>query len=188
LSYWVLQLIASDCYRRKVRCSGTQPCEVCLRADARCIYAAPYNRGRCPPIPQRSCHVSSPGHAEAPQHFPFPPIYGHSPDSASASAPIDDAVNHSHELPQHNASTQVEPEPMPPSRASPEPSPTDLQGHYVGPASGVSFLLRVQNRLHHNFSSNFTFGDAPLPDFDPTFCVMISKEETQMLVQRYFDY
>jgi hypothetical protein len=77
---------------------------------------------------------------------------------------------------------------MPPSRASPEPSPTDLQGHYVGPASGVSFLLRVQNRLHRNISSNFTFGDAPLPDFDPTFCVMISKEETQTLVERFFDF
>jgi hypothetical protein len=75
----------------------------------------------------------------------------------------------------------------PPSRSSPEPSQSDLQGHYVGPASGVSFFLRVQNRLHCKYS-NFTFGDAPLPDFDPTYCVMVSREESEMLIRRYFDF
>lgn len=77
---------------------------------------------------------------------------------------------------------------MPPLPASPDPLQTDLQGHYVGPASGVSFLLRVQNRLHYNKSSSFTFGDAPLPEFDPNFCIMISREETQMLVERFFEF
>lgn len=76
-----------------------------------------------------------------------------------------------------------------PSRASPEPI-TDLQGHYIGPASGVSFLARVQKRLHqsNHASSNFTFGDVPLPDFDPIPSVMVSSEETSRLVQRFFDF
>ena len=49
---------------------------------------------------------------------------------------------------------------------TPEPPQEDLQGHYIGPASGVSFLLRVQKRLHQAISfsvpsnSIFTFGDA----------------------------
>ena len=78
---------------------------------------------------------------------------------------------------------------------SPEPSQEDLQGHYIGPASGVSFLLRVQKRLHQAISfsgpgSIFTFGDAPLhnPDYDPTFCMMLPKEDAQRLVDRYFDF
>lgn len=79
----------------------------------------------------------------------------------------------------------------PASRASPELPQTDLQGHYIGPASGVSFLRRVQQRLYmsnHN-PTNFTFGDTPLPNFDPaTFCVMVSKEQTTQLVQKYFDF
>ncbi|OAA67964.1 nonribosomal peptide synthetase-like protein [Niveomyces insectorum RCEF 264] len=62
----------------------------------------------------------------------------------------------------------------PSARVSPEPLQTDQQGHYVGPASGVSFLLRVQKRLHDNVAfahkaaptSIFTFGDAPLPADD----------------------
>lgn len=81
------------------------------------------------------------------------------------------------------------------SRNSPEPSQTDLQGHYIGPASGVSFLLRVQKRLHQAISfsqpsSIFTFGDAPLqpPEFEPSFCMMLPKDAAQRLLDRYFDF
>ncbi|KAF2108602.1 fungal-specific transcription factor domain-containing protein [Lophiotrema nucula] len=81
----------------------------------------------------------------------------------------------------------------PPSRASPEATQTDQQGHFVGPASGVSFLLRIQKRLHQNsdFShdtSIFTFGDAPLPEYDPSFFVLPPKGDAQRLVERYFDF
>jgi hypothetical protein len=81
----------------------------------------------------------------------------------------------------------------PPSRNSPEPTQTDQQGHYIGPASGVSFLIRIQKALHQNSSissdsSIFTFGDAPLPEFDPTFFVLPPKADAQRLVERYFDF
>ncbi|KFX98813.1 hypothetical protein O988_04180 [Pseudogymnoascus sp. VKM F-3808] len=171
------------CKKRKVRCSGTQPCELCLRAESRCAYFAPYNRGRLPPILRRR-QISSPDQGAVSQHSPMTPSYDHSPGSVSA---VD--ANASQEPPQdepEHVPTQIL-APEPPLPVSPDPSQTDLQGHYVGSASGVSFLLRVQNRLQHT-SSNFTFGDAPLPDFDPTFCVMISRKETQALVQRFFDF
>ena len=93
------------------------------------------------------------------------------------------------------------------SRNSPELTQTDLEGHYVGPSSGVSFLLRVQKRLDTSVSfphgsSVFNFGDAPLPQyntsasstmypqpyFDATFSLMLSREHTERLVQRYFDF
>lgn len=81
------------------------------------------------------------------------------------------------------------------SRISPEPIQTDRQGHYVGPASGVSFLLRIQKRMHqsvsftHPSASIFTFGDAPLPDFDPTdFHVMLERSDTTAMVQRFFEF
>lgn len=76
-----------------------------------------------------------------------------------------------------------------PSRASPEPV-TDLQGHYVGPASGLSFLARVRKRLHYSdhASSSFTFGDAPLPEYDPTPSVMVSAEDASLLVQKFFEF
>jgi hypothetical protein len=63
----------------------------------------------------------------------------------------------------------------------------------VGPSSGVSFLLRVQKKLHQkvSFSPNssiFTFGDAPLPEFDPSFFVLPPKDDAEKLVARYFEY
>ncbi|KAE9982900.1 hypothetical protein EG328_010447 [Venturia inaequalis] len=80
------------------------------------------------------------------------------------------------------------------SRASLEPAQeTDLQTHYVGPSSGVSFLRRVQKSLHQtssftHSSSIFAFGDAPLPDFDPAFFFLPPKSEAEDLVARYFDF
>lgn len=36
--------------------------------------------------------------------------------------------------------------------------------------------------------SIFTFGDAPLPEFDPSFLVLPPKSDAQRLVERYFDF
>ncbi|KAF9875403.1 hypothetical protein CkaCkLH20_07223 [Colletotrichum karsti] len=102
-----------------------------------------------------------------------------------------------------NVPTALPTEPV--SRASPEPVQTDLEGHYVGPSSGVSFLLRVQKRLDQSMSfpqgsSVFNFGDAPLRHvtaysgespqvyFDPTFSLLLSRSHTTSLVQRFFDF
>jgi hypothetical protein len=78
---------------------------------------------------------------------------------------------------------------------SPDPNQADLQGNYIGPASGVSFLLRIQKRLHKSISSSqansiFAFGDAPMhnPEIDPSFCMMLPKVDAQRLVDRYFDF
>lgn len=81
------------------------------------------------------------------------------------------------------------------SRNSPEPARVQIDqlGHYIGSSSAASFLLRIQNRIHQDSSlshdsSIFTFGDAPLPEFDPTFFVLPPKPDAQRLVERYFDY
>lgn len=79
------------------------------------------------------------------------------------------------------------------SHNSPEPDETDLEGHYLGASSGVSFLLRVQKRLHENFKISptetiFNFGDAPLPTYDSQFLVLPPIREAKVLVDRYFDF
>ncbi|RAH44563.1 fungal specific transcription factor domain-containing protein [Aspergillus brunneoviolaceus CBS 621.78] len=67
----------------------------------------------------------------------------------------------------------------------------DLEGHYVGPASGVSFLACVRERLRSSEGSQsaFTFGDAPLPEYDDaTPSVMLSVKESTILFRRFFDF
>ncbi|KAH8805499.1 hypothetical protein F5884DRAFT_823181 [Xylogone sp. PMI_703] len=157
------------CKKRKIRCTGTQPCDMCVRVSASCAYASPYHRGRRPPLLVHN------GNGVSLQESP------HSPDLV-AHRPSEPPVDSS-SLANDMTTGEL------PSRTSPEPI-TDLQGHYIGPASGVSFLARVQKRLHqgNHASSNFTFGDVPLPNFDPIPSVMVSREETSRLVQRFFDF
>ncbi|KAH7010257.1 transcriptional regulatory protein GAL4 [Ilyonectria destructans] len=169
------------CKKRKIKCNGAQPCEFCIRAKASCTFNSAYARGRVPAI------------------LPASDV-----ESGSNSILVDDALTqatqHPLRLQSHDVSSSylvplASASAAPSSQSSPEPVQTDLQGHYIGPASGVSFLLRVQKRLHqaisfHDASTIFTFGDAPLqlPEFDPSFCMMLPRDDAQRLVDRYFDF
>lgn len=196
------------CKSKKTRCNGRQPCPVCTRTGSLCEFTAAYTRGRLPRIPrddeghaepegmqpasgfiERVVSVSG---AEIPiEHQPPPTLLQNPLANHHGDVSLGQSGTSMRQLPLSNldqASSRVES-----SRNSPEPPQTDLQGHYVGPSSGVSFLLRVQKKLHQkvSFSQNssiFTFGDAPLPEFDPSFLVLPPKEEAERLVARYFDF
>lgn len=194
-------------YRKKTRCTGKYPCTLCTQAGVTCEFTAAYTRGRIPSLMPEDNHISNSGgmqlnllnsdegvDAFGTNHLTQPLQTTGLQDSAS--------IPHVND-PLHPSSISMG-QPQPPiadradsrlqsSRNSPEPSQIDLQGHYVGPSSGVSFLLRVQRKLHQkvSFSQNssiFTFGDAPLPNFDPSFFVLPPKAEAEKLVARYFDF
>ncbi|CAK7205610.1 hypothetical protein SEUCBS139899_008388 [Sporothrix eucalyptigena] len=210
------------CKTRKIKCNGIQPCGFCSQARAMCTFESAYNRGRLPsiahvesnstldPMDQRVDRI---GHSDFSEqdsasqrqqqqflpvqesagagiglpgyHLPEPHLDPHlvtSPVASAVAAPLQPSIDSSLQ--------------QSPSRpTSPEPQ-TDLQGHYIGPASGVSFLLRLQKRLHQAVSfshpdSIFTFGDAPLhhpSEFDPSFCMMLPRDDARRLLDRYFDY
>ncbi|CAI6335337.1 unnamed protein product [Periconia digitata] len=197
------------CKKKKTRCSGRCPCALCLKTGLPCEFTAAYTRGRLPSVivdenaiaatPSTRPRVSMPATIPVSVQEQTPPI----PPSPSFQLPKPIV------LPPMNLPSpgdifsrdrltvpnieDLDRSRDPPSRTSPEPPQTDLQGHYVGPASGVSFLLRIQKRLHQNSShshdsSIFTFGDAPLPEFDPTFFVLPPKDDARKLVARYFDF
>ncbi|KAJ3940521.1 uncharacterized protein N0V96_009525 [Colletotrichum fioriniae] len=193
------------CKKRKIRCTGIQPCELCIRTESHCTYNASYARGRQPPVATREdvARMDLDGLDVSVSDHPNAAAAGE--DALMGSSIVVDVsepgdTDHQDETIMNGTSLAVVGSvgpgtAEPPSRASPEPTQTDLQGHYVGPSSGVSFLLRVQKRLHQavsfsQASSIFTFGDAPLPDFDPSgaFCVLLSKEEATTLLKRYFEF
>ncbi|UKZ55545.1 hypothetical protein TrVGV298_009369 [Trichoderma virens] len=199
------------CKKRKIRCTGLQPCRLCIEANASCTYDAAYTRGRHAAMASRRSNRASPPpqpQTEQQQHHERQQSESSRWHAANRQSP---GVNRQQQQ-QSNGEppdsysalgdpTQPGTEPL--SRASPEPVQTDLEGHYVGPSSGVSFLLRIQKRLDQfvsfpQGSSIFTFGDAPLPYldslqteapyFDPTLYMMLSRSDTTRLVQRYFDF
>ncbi len=191
--------------RRKVRCNGQQPCDVCLLAAVTCSYNASYTRGRRPAI-------------RVPRVGPSPQLAANPPPAHVDSQPPATVLNNDTtpsrpvavDEPLSLASRQDESMPLtdPISRASPQPTQIDLQGHYVGPSSGISFLSRVQSRFGQSVSfprglSVFNFGDAPLLHqdtrlnagggitstyTDPTFALLLNREDTASLLRRYFDF
>ncbi|KAH8602909.1 fungal-specific transcription factor domain-containing protein [Bisporella sp. PMI_857] len=190
-----------NCKKKKGRCSGTVPCNVCIRKNLSCHYNASYNRGKVPIVPApNASHIGTQSIYPSPENEVNVGDIEHgqssladvhmssdaSPGFSSTELPCqrnylqntDVANGNSQEISFHN---------------SPEPPETDLEGHYVGPSSGVSFLLRVQKRLQENLlisesNSVFTFGDSQLPKLDPSFLILPSKSDAEGLVVRFFDF
>ncbi|KAL4970187.1 uncharacterized protein BDV14DRAFT_187063 [Aspergillus stella-maris] len=169
------------CKKKKLRCSGTLPCSLCERSKINCEYTAGYTRGRLPPVPPVNRSVNA-----------MDDFDQHAGRSASvytnSASPLEPQHTPRSTLLQADKHVNVTS-----SGNSPEPHQTDMEGHYVGPASGVSFLIRVQKRLHEHISFPrttpiFSFGDAPLPKYDPSFLVIPPKEEAKALLDRYFDF
>ena len=157
-----------------------------------CNYNARYNRGKLPFIPTpTSNNDHSPGqdsgtlNYQAEVELATPEL-----DNSSLDISTSDHIQHSYtrstnHQPGDNQDRSFNP--------SPEPAETDLEGHYVGPSSGVSFILSVQKRLQDNLllsenTSIFTFGDSQLPKFDPSFLILPSKIDAEGLVVRFFDF
>ena len=178
-----------------------------------CQFTAPYTRGRVPSVPVDENVLIHQGHSEVEGGRRVPresvqvsmtpgtlfasgsldPVQtrdrlGSAPRVDSLLNVIETDMTHLQSANINQAASRAQS-----SRNSPEPPQTDQQGHYVGPSSGVSFLLRVQKKFHQRVSfspssSIFTFGDAPLPQFDPSFFILPPKDDAKKLVARYFEF
>ncbi|KAH6670856.1 fungal-specific transcription factor domain-containing protein [Plectosphaerella plurivora] len=181
------------------------------RARLACTYTASYFRGRPPALvssseaPSRLQDSSPITQRPSQAAVSFSPILPGIPAAPRVQSPRLGQASLSLEA-TSNDDPETSVEPL--SRASPEPTQTDLEGHYVGPSSGVSFLLRMQKRLQgsQTFSQGtpiFNFGDAPLsrnnivsgvgqdqqpPYLNPSFYLSLTREHTKKLLERYFDF
>ncbi|KAK1590425.1 uncharacterized protein LY79DRAFT_669886 [Colletotrichum navitas] len=104
--------------KRKIRCTGIQPCELCLRTDSHCTYNASYARGRQPPSATRQDVT----------RWDLDGLDVSVPDPNAAAAEVNMSGT-------SLTIGGVRPGTAEPSQASPEPIQTDLHGHYVGPSS-----------------------------------------------------
>ncbi|KAH7131067.1 finger protein [Dactylonectria macrodidyma] len=203
------------CKARKSRCSGTWPCVFCSHLRLDCQFTAVHRRGQLLPaidndsrnVPQNSLPVDDTSERGTGSNGGGPRDSFVNVVSSRLTPTIDaDLVLTSptrtivepqpDESTSRNVRRKVQPrgQPAPHSmRNSPEPSQTDQQGHYVGPASGVSFLLRIQRKLQvqspgYLNSSVFNFGDRPLPGHDSSFAILPPKPLAESMVKRYFDF
>ena len=173
--------------RKKVRCSGKQPCNRCSNQSLQCHYNAEHRRGR-PELPE--------------QVLPVDAFNGHGSD-----------FTHEFRQPSHrdlNLSLLGQPKetfnsygPRKSTRSSQEPDETAFEGDYIGPTSGIAFLHRAQRRFQQDFvglplnSSNgrnpegasiFSFGDGWVPDQMPSALTVPERRQARELFMRYFDF
>ncbi|KAL6150293.1 hypothetical protein ACJQWK_00501 [Exserohilum turcicum] len=191
---------------KKVRCTGRCPCALCLRSGLPCEFTASYTRGRLPSVIVDESAIAMGPHAQArreisvseasPKGEPAAPTAQYPRIYPSPSSPIEpSAYTHVANGNPTALTMSAEYGPRPSTRDSPVPQggQRDQQGHYVGSSSAVAFLIRIQRRLHQSSSLShdstiFTFGDAPLPEFDQSLFFLPPKSDAQRLVERYFDF
>ncbi|KAH7123220.1 finger protein [Dactylonectria estremocensis] len=203
------------CKARKSRCSGTWPCVFCSHLKLDCQFTAVHRRGQLLPaidndsenVPQNSLPVNRTSERGISSNTSGSRDSFVNVTSSRLTPTIDTELvltsptptvveTRTDESPSRHARRKVQTrgQPAPHSmRNSPEPSQTDQQGHYVGPASGVSFLLRIQRKLQvqspgYLNSSVFNFGDRPLPGHDSSFAILPPKPLAESMVKRYFDF
>lgn len=193
------------CKGKKTRCTGTLPCSRCAKLSLPCEYNAAYSRGlppEPPPGPLSSTWRTGDGErAEAgtPLAHSTTSHHNHTPPSqrSARSSPKDSIFSNSQPSTSRDSSGLE-------TRSSPDPVATDLEGNYLGPSSGISFLNRVWQRLHQDESSAITdelqnecssrntsvfmFGDKPYSTFQESGFTLPPYDKARELVDIYFDF
>ncbi|CEN59363.1 hypothetical protein ASPCAL01814 [Aspergillus calidoustus] len=173
------------CKKRKIRCSGVQPCEKCSSCNQPCAYNAPYARGQRLPRVLKGPDFDNPRH-------PF------NLDGASTAAVSPQISTLEGPSPSNDTiSPLILARPGEPARR-PTCSPveltlTDLDGHYLGPSSEAAFMLRVQRSLNPSESFShvslpFSLSDEQLPVIDPSLDCTVPVELASQLAQAFFEH
>ncbi|EED23429.1 C6 transcription factor, putative [Talaromyces stipitatus ATCC 10500] len=186
-----------SCKLKKTRCSGTLPCHRCTKLSRTCQYNATYTRGTPPsPLPapgsthrQDAVRRSTPSVRSSIHTGPVSPK-----SSLATSSPTGSHFRRS----SHSLAV------LSPRSSSPEPEATDLEGNYLGPSSGISFLSRSWRRLKQdNISTTprlpenerskntpvLLFGDRPFSDkADWSSLELPPKDRAIRLLDTYFDF
>ncbi|KAH9890859.1 fungal-specific transcription factor domain-containing protein [Xylariomycetidae sp. FL2044] len=106
------------CKLKKSRCTGTLPCERCLKRGATCVYEAKYSRGR-PPTP--------------------PPPTQQTPMLQQKRKTPMSWLGHDTQIPDITEPNTA--------RNSPELDAAEIEGQYFDPTSGLAFIHRAYKRL-----------------------------------------
>ncbi|KAK0384410.1 hypothetical protein NLU13_8497 [Sarocladium strictum] len=110
------------CKSKKLKCSGSLPCQGCSKRHLTCVYDSEYRRGR-PPTPPPARTVTM-----------------------NRSSPEQQNIEHDHVEAARDNSVSREGNNTA-SRASPELESTVIEGQYIDPTSSLTFLHRAWNRL-----------------------------------------
>ncbi|KAK4938878.1 hypothetical protein LTR10_020785 [Elasticomyces elasticus] len=173
------------CRRRKVRCTGTQPCDYCSTEGVRCEYAD----GGPRPNPADShgparhgLQQSKAWHDQGSQGRPATSHETTSDAPIASRPPYRPEVRQSHQKPSVSRPVSL------------EPPQTFAEGQHIGPSAGVSFLYHGWSRGATNEEETSLppalltcHGDIPQPPINKN-QPLPTIEEAKFLLERYFQF
>jgi hypothetical protein len=176
--------------RRKSRCSGTLPCKRCTDFSIPCKYETPHRRGQ-PACPPRDTSVITRDNSLDP---PIPEVR----QQPLLNVPDQKLPN----LLSNSRPGAIPNETENSLRSSPGRGAAVLEGQYIGPTSGLTFLHRAKSRLRQDFSfspsngadtprapsSIFNYGDKPFPSSSGMEIVLPDRQQAREQVKRYFEF
>ncbi|KAL5340978.1 fungal-specific transcription factor domain-containing protein [Aspergillus crustosus] len=177
-----------SCKTKKIRCSGTLPCNTCSRRKLSCAYAARYGRGRPPTPPVLTPKKHSDGQGRTPR------IWEGGIERASSHSATNVPLSARHSV----VSTERHGEEASTPRATSE---LVIEGQYFDLSSGLTFLHRARRKLSAQHSQPVSYGpnDAEKNQLlasagDRPFClefanrdVLPDDQTARSLVAFYFD-
>ncbi|KAL4863849.1 hypothetical protein BDV12DRAFT_201716 [Aspergillus spectabilis] len=136
-----------SCKTKKIRCSGTLPCSICMRRKLSCTYAARYGRGRPPTPPSLTPKQHSEGQGSTPRSW-----------DGTTSRTRNCGTTHAHPPAQHSLLTERNEEAASTPRATSE---LVIEGQYFDLSSGLTFLHRARRKLSaHSHPVSYGSNDA----------------------------
>ncbi|RYP21436.1 hypothetical protein DL765_002226 [Monosporascus sp. GIB2] len=144
------------CKLKKLKCSGTIPCDCCTTRYLTCVYDTEYRRGRPPTPPPAAGTSTTPDSCDTNVHK-----QGHCSriDNGTRASPLNlrhqgEAINDTGA--QHRQSSAADPEHdgVGTSRGSPEIESSEIDGQYFDQTSNLNFLHRAWKRLSHEGNSS----------------------------------
>ncbi|KAB5576198.1 fungal-specific transcription factor domain-containing protein [Coniochaeta sp. 2T2.1] len=133
------------CKAKKARCSGTQPCESCVKKVLSCTYVTQYTRGRPPTPPPGQVPVEVPA-----------PTMNYTVDRQQRVSLNSPGPSHATQEAFGLLTSRVRSECAPfanggigreSSCATPELEAAEIEGQYIDPTSGLTFLHRAYKRF-----------------------------------------
>ena len=172
-----------------MRCAGTQPCPRCVHHSLQCLYNKVHRRGKpLPPEPGIPVDEFEQGVVRLPSVVERQPR-----DTLLGATHEDDLLE-----PSDSSHDQSRPD-----NSSQNAESTRLEGDYIGPTSGISFLHRAQKRFQQDYATItsrnseshaskevpvLSFGDGWMQDYSESEFLLPSRADANGLLGRYFEF
>ncbi|CZR64563.1 uncharacterized protein PAC_14461 [Phialocephala subalpina] len=194
------------CKRRKIRCTGKQPCAHCIKNNKTCEFKAAYTRGAVPevqsaPLEEQEKFLEEVGYKRRQVWRPSPTRRSFSHVQATVEDEEEEETVEEGDIEYvylsendhvHTILPTRQPQELSLNPFSRPQTQTYRRATTANDSAGTSLYERTQDHLnrrdYHQKNPISAYGDPALPEIDTSFLLFPSESTAQALVARFFDF